>query len=170
MDMGSHAIDLLESVFGPVRKLCCFTANSVQNYASEDNAVVLLSFASGATGTVDTLYCVPDQSSKNRLEVYGSLGSVLAEGTIGQAGQGRMAAFLRPSQGEYEAQQVGQMEDGAEIAPPPVNTYRAEVEDFSLAILEGRPPRVDGRAGLWSQRLMAACYESASSGAAVELS
>ncbi len=169
MDMGSHAIDLLESIFGRVRKVCCFTSHSVQNYASEDNAVVLLSFASGATGTVDTLYCVPDESSKNRLEVYGSLGSVLAEGTIGQGSQGRMTAFLRQSQGEYKAEQERQTGAGIDITPPAVNTYRAQVEDFSLAILQRRPPRVDGRAGLWSQRLMAACYESARSGVAVEL-
>jgi len=169
MDMGCHVIDLLESIFGRVRRLSCFTANSVHNYAVEDNAVVLLSFASGATGTVDTLYCVPDESSKNRLEVYGSLGSVLAEGTIGQGSQGRMRAFLRQSSGEYDAQQIGQMAQGVEVAPPAVNPYQAEVEDFSLAVLEGRPPRVDGRAGLWSQRLMAACYQSARSGAAVEL-
>jgi predicted dehydrogenase len=169
IDMGCHAIDVLENIFGPVRKLCCFTASSVQNYASEDNAVVLLSFASGATGTVDTLYCVPDESSKNRLEVYGSLGSVLAEGTIGQGSHGRMTAYLRQSQGVYEAQQIEQMGNGVEITPPAVNTYRAEVEDFSLAILEGRPPRADGRAGLWSQRLIDSCYASARNGVAVEL-
>ena len=84
MDMGGHCIDLLEMFLGRAVSVFCSTGNLVQQYASEDTATVLLEFESGARGMVDCLFNVPDISSLNRLELYGSLGSILAEGTIGQ--------------------------------------------------------------------------------------
>ena len=71
IDMGSHCIDLLEMLFGMVKKVSCFTNCGVHAYASEDSAVVLLQFTNGATATVDTFFCIPDNSSKNALELYG---------------------------------------------------------------------------------------------------
>ena len=56
-----------------------------------------------------------------------------------------------------------------EIAPEPVNTYQAEIEEFSQALLDGRAPAVPGEAGLHSQKVLAACYESARTGRAVEI-
>jgi predicted dehydrogenase len=166
MDMGSHCIDLLELFFGPVRRVYCRIGNLVQGYRSEDTAVVLLEFADGAKAIVDSLYNVPDASSKNRLEIYGSHGSVLAEGTIGQGAIGEMTAYLEETIQGYEAQQVRDLAGGVPIIPTPVNMYRAEIEAFSDAILDGTAPPVGPEAGLWSQRVMAACYESAATGQA----
>ena len=84
MDMGGHCVDLLEMFFGPAKAVSCMTGNLVHDYQSEDTAVVIVEFESGAKGSIDTLFCVPDASSKNRLELYGSKGSILADGTIGQ--------------------------------------------------------------------------------------
>ena len=54
-------------------------------------------------------------------------------------------------------------------APDPVNTYQAEIEEFSDAILEGREPANGWQAGLRSQRTLAACYLSAKTGAPVKV-
>jgi predicted dehydrogenase len=164
IDMGSHCIDLLEMFFGPVRRVFCTTATLVQSYKAEDTAVVLLEFACGAKGVVDSLFNVPDESSKNRLELYGSYGSILAEGTIGQGEIGEMTACLQKSVRGYEALQTRESSEGICIAPPPVNMYRAEVEAFSEAVLHDTDAPVDGAIGLWSQKVMAACYESAKEG------
>ena len=169
MDLGGHCIDLLEMFFSRVRSVCCLTGNLVQNYASEDTAVVLLEFASGAKGVVDCLFNVPDSSSLNRLEIYGSMGSVLAEGTIGQGEAGTMAARVEGSIGAYEAQQQRDSGGGVSICPRPVNMYRAEVEAFSQAVIDDAPAPVSGEDGRWSQAVLAACYESAKSGARVTL-
>ena len=56
------------------------------------------------------------------------------------------------------------------INPPPVNTYRAEIEEFSQAILEDREPSNSAALGLQSQRVLAACYESARTGRALRSS
>jgi predicted dehydrogenase len=161
IDMGGHCIDLLEMFFGAVTAVSCFTQRTVHSYASEDSAVVNLRFAGGALGVVDAFFCMPDEASQNRLELYGSLGSILAAGTIGQGGQGEMTAFLTKGTGDYEADQARGSNGGVAITPPPQNTYRAEIEEFSQAILDHRDPTNSAELGLRSQRILAACYESA---------
>jgi predicted dehydrogenase len=169
MDMGGHCIDLLEMFFGKVRRVSCFTGNLVHSYQSEDTAVVLLDFANGAKGVVDSLFNVPDESSKNRLELYGSRGSILADGTIGQGEIGEMIAYLEEGDKGYEASQARDGGMGVSISPAPVNMYQAEVEAFSKAVLENKPAPVGASLGLRSQKVLAACYESAITGKSVSL-
>ena len=169
MDMGGHCLDLLEMFFGPVRAVGCFTSRTVHGYPSEDSAVATLQFANGALGVVDACFCVPDEASQNRLELYGSRGSILARGTIGQGTQGEMTAVLTGGTGGYDAQQARATGAGVPITPTPVNTYRAEIEEFSQAILDHREPSNHAGLGLQSQRLLAACYESARTGQPVKL-
>lgn len=161
MDMGSHCIDLLEMFFGKIKKVSCFINNTIHPYKSEDSAVVNLFFENGAMGTVDTFFCIPDNSSKNMLELYGSKGSILARGTIGQGGSGEMTAYLEDDVVGYEALQSRNAGNGVVIAPQPVNTYLAEINEFSCAVLEKRAPLNNARIGLHNQIIMAACYESA---------
>jgi predicted dehydrogenase len=169
MDMGSHCIDLLEMFFGKIKSVSCFINNNVHAYRSEDSAVVSLFFENGALATVDTFFCIPDNSSKNVLELYGSKGSILAKGTIGQGASGEMIAFLEEDQSGYNAQQVRNAGQGMVIEPVPVNTYCAEIEEFSSAILEKREPANGSSSGLRSQVLLAACYQSARTGKTVNV-
>ena len=169
MDMGGHCIDLLEMFFGPVHSVSCFIHRTVHRYASEDSAIVSLRFANGALGVVDAFFCVPDEASQNRLELYGSSGSILAKNTIGQGDRGEMLATLKEETPGYDAQQARAADGALSIDPAPVNTYRAEIEEFSQAILEGREPATPAALGLQSQRVLAACYESTRSGLAVEV-
>jgi len=169
IDMGGHCIDLLEMFFGPVVKVSCFINNAVHDYKSEDSAVAMLFFENGALGTVDTFFCIPDNSSKNVLELYGSKGSILAQGTIGQAPTGQMVAFLEQDSEEYDAQQARTEAQGMIIAPEQVNTYQAEIEEFSQAIIDDREPVISGELGLRSQKLLTACYGSARSGKVIEV-
>lgn len=169
MDMGGHCIDLLEMFFGEIRRVSCFVNNTIHAYQSEDSAVATLQFANGAIGTVDTFFCIPDNSSKNVLELYGSNGAILAKGTIGQGAAGEMKAFLEEGTAGYDAAQNRAAGDGIVIAPEPVNTYRAEIEHFSEALLKGESYAASAEIGLRSQQILAACYESARSGRAVEV-
>lgn len=169
IDMGSHCIDLLEMFFGKVLKVTCFIRNHVHNYSSEDSSLVSLVFENGAMGTVDSYFCIPDKSSKNMLELYGSRGSILASGTIGQEASGTMVAYLEDDGIVYNPLQARGKEEGMIINPVPANTYLSEIEEFSSAILEGREPLNSFARGLHSQKVIEACYESARSGTVVEL-
>lgn len=169
IDMGGHCIDLLEMFFGRVIKVSCFINNTIHNYTSEDSATAMLFFENGALGNVDTLFCIPDNSSKNVLELYGSKGSILAKGTIGQGPAGQMTAFLEQGDEEYNAQQARTQAQGITIDPELINTYQAEIEEFSQAIIENREPAISGELGLRSQKILTACYESARLGKVVEV-
>jgi len=169
MDMGSHCIDILEMFFGKIKTVSCFINNSIHAYKSEDSAVVSLLFENGALATVDTFFCIPDNSSKNVLELYGSKGSILAKGTIGQGAFGEMIAFLEEDNSGYNAQQVRKAGEGQVINPKLVNTYLAEIEEFSCAVLENREPGNNASLGLRSQIVLSACYQSAKTGKVIEV-
>ena len=169
MDMGGHCIDLLEMFFGKVKTVSCSINNIVHDYKSEDGAVVILNFENGAMATVDTFFCIPDNSSKNILELYGSKGSILAKGTIGQGAAAEMTAFLEESDTGYNAQQSRDAGAGIEINPEPKNTYLAEVEEINKSIIENRDPLNSAELGLQSQKILAACYESAKTGKTIEI-
>jgi len=169
MDMGSHCIDLLELFFGKVKRVQCFTQNLVHDYPVEDSAVVTLVFENGAMGTVDCCFCIPDNSSKNVLELYGSKGSIVASGTIGQASFGEMVAYLENDDTAYNALQARSNSEGIVINPIPKNTYCAEIEEFSRALLEGREPFNSFSIGMRNQKILSACYESANTGKIIEI-
>jgi predicted dehydrogenase len=59
--------------------------------------------------------------------------------------------------------------NGIIINPDPVNTYLAEIEEFSSSILENRQPIISFARGLHSQKVIEACYQSARSGTVIEL-
>ena len=171
MDMATHLLDLLEHFAGPARRLAAFTGHLVQAYPSEDSATVLLEFANGAQATVDSFFCIPDQASQTRLEIYGSCGSVLAEGTIGQGSGGRMQGCFAVGTDGYEADQ---RKDGAggfrPVEFPQVNPYTAECEYFADCVLGGRPPEINGAENaLRVLRLAEAAYRSAREGQVVVL-
>ncbi len=165
IDMGNHCIDLLEFLFGKVREVSCFTGNLVQDYKSEDTAVASLRFESGAVGFVDNLFNVPDAAARNALEVYGSKGSVAAFGTIGQDSGGSLTTVLEKGDKGYDADQVRDVETPQEIITPDVvNMYQAAIEGFCAAIVNDTEPPITGEDGLWSHRVIDACYESARTG------
>ncbi|MBD3292341.1 MAG: hypothetical protein GF393_05420 [Armatimonadia bacterium] len=170
IDMGNHCIDLLEFIFGSkVARVSCFTEHLVQDYETEDTAVVTLHFESGAVGMVDTLFNVPDAAARNMLELYGSGGSMVTQGTIGQASTGSITAVIEGEAGDYDAQQ--QREGAAEqiLEPDVVNMYEAAIQGFCEAIENDTEPPVPGADGLWSHKVVDACYESARTGQVVEI-
>ena len=170
IDMGNHCIDLLEMLFGRTVEVSCFTGNLVQAYESEDTAVATLKFESGAIGVVDSMFNVPDAAARNALEVYGSKGSAWAWGTIGQDSSGKLKATLERGDKGYDAAQVREGQTAEEtIEPAVVNMYQAHIEAFCAAIENDTEPPITGDDGLWSHRVIEACYESARSGRNVTL-
>ncbi len=168
IDMGNHCIDLLEFFFGKVAQVTCFTGNLVQDYQTEDTAVVAMQFENGAVGMVDTLFNVPDAAARNMLEVYGSKGSMVTKGTIGQDSAGSISSILESGDKEYDAAQVRDAGSAEEIIEPDVsNMYEAAVQGFCEAIENDTEPPISGADGLWSHKVIDACYESAKTGKVV---
>jgi len=161
IDMGTHCIDLLEMFMGKVVEVFSYTGHLVQDYPVEDTAVVLLKFESGAVGVVDNHFNIPDASSENRLEIYGSKGSILARGTIGQDSSGYMVGRIEKEVAGYQAAQCRKEVREEEIRVEPVNIYRAEIEDFSRCILEDKEPSFPPELGLRNLKITLCAYQSA---------
>ena len=166
IDMATHLYDLLEFFAGPVRRIGAAVGRLVQDYRSEDASTTLLEFASGAHGTVDCFFCIPDEASRTRLEIYGSRGAVLTEGTIGQSTRGKAEGLFGLGDAAYDAGQDKDVERRfRRIRFRAVDPYRAECEYFADCVLEGRPPAVnDADHALHIMTLVEKAYASARSG------
>jgi predicted dehydrogenase len=145
IDMATHLYDLLSWFAGPVRRVTAMVGTLVQQYKSDDASTTLLEFKSGAHGTVDCFYCIPDEASRTRLEVYGSKGAVLTEGTIGQSVAGKMEGLLDMGTVAYDVTQNKDVVRKFNRIPfKKINPYTAECEYFAGCVLAGRAPAVNG--------------------------
>jgi len=166
IDMASHLYDLIEYLAGPVRKITALTGNLVQDYRSEDASTTLLELHLGAQATVDCFFCIPDEASRTRLEIYGSAGAVLAEGTIGQGSGVKVVAMLGAGIGGYDAKQSKDVARKFErIAFPKINSYTAECSYFADCVLRHRQPAINDLGNsLRMMTLIENAYASAKTG------
>ena len=166
--MGNHCFDLLEMFLGRAAEVHAFTANLVHGYPSEDTAVVTFRFESGAMGIVDTLFNVPDEASKNVLELYGSEGSIRCEGTIGQT-PGGIVRLVSARAGGYDAKQ---QRAGREGAPGPLPA-RQHLPRRDRGLHAHHPhrgrTRRPHRGRDWNMRVVDAAYKSARTGRSVRM-
>jgi len=147
IDMATHLYDLLEHFAGPIRRIVAATGNLVQHYRSEDASTTLVEFASGAHGTIDCFFCIPDEASRTRLEIYGSRGAVLTEGTIGQGKGGKVEGIFGLGEAAYAAGQDKSVQRRfRRVAFRAVDPYRAECEYFADCILRSRAPALNDAA------------------------
>ncbi len=162
VDMATHLFDLLAYFAGPVRRVAALTGNLVQGYKPADATTTLLEFRSGAHATVDCFFCIPDEASHTRLEVYGSQGALLSEGTIGQSTGGKLDGLFGAGDKGYDAAQDKDVVRKFERVPfPKVNPYTAECEYFAQCILDGRAPEInDAKNALAVLRLVEQALQS----------
>ena len=162
IDMATHLYGLLEHFAGPIRRIVAMTGNLVQDYRSEDASTTLIEFRSGAHATVDCFFCIPDEASRTRLEIYGSQGAILTEGTIGQSERGKMEGVFGLGDAPYDAAQDKDVVRKFERIPfRAVNPYTAECAYFADCILRGRPPTInDAKHALHIMGLVEKAYAS----------
>jgi len=130
-DIASHRIDVLAYLFGPARRVTGHLSTLVHPTAVEDNATVLVEYASGMRGMVDVRW--HSHVARDEFRIRGTDGEL----------------ELTPLNGP-EIVWPG----GREHLPPHANLHYPMVEDFVTAILEGRQPRSSGDTALETERIM----------------
>jgi predicted dehydrogenase len=172
VDMGSHCVDLLEYTMGmKAVEVVGFQGNLTQSYAPEDTSTILFRFETGAHGIVDNYFNVRDEAAKNFLEIYGTKGSILASGTIGQDPGGTMTSTLLAEEKGYAALQDREMpvpEHTYVLKPRP--TYGTMVRLFTEAIEQDKEPVATGEDGYRNLKVVFAAYEAARTGRVVHIS
>jgi len=167
IDEGAHAIDLLRWYAGDVKAVSSVTANNDKpSLQVEDNAATALQFASGALGTLNTLWSMHiDVGMRNTLELYGSEGTISLELTSkhpklqvysehlgGLANGSWFEPHVKPKEAEPHDYQGW---------PTHAQHYKREVTDIIACLKQDRPFRVDFRDGLHVARVTEAGYLSA---------
>ncbi len=165
MDMGVHCIDLIQYITGSkAKRIAAFTGTKTFKYEVEDSASLIFETEDGALCYIDANFNIPDVAARGRLEIYGTRGSILAEGTIGQVEGGKVEAVLSDDSLGYDAQQ-----DRVDVVPVEIevefgNMYTKEIESFSRTIVEGGDIEVPVEDALQVQKIVESAYESSAKG------
>lgn len=142
--IGTHLVDFSCAILGyEVRDVFARFASPVFGAENEELAVCSLGFEGGATADLEAAFCLAHAPS--RLEVLGTKGWVVSDGTIGPGGG---TIWL----------------DGERVPFEEGDPYRGELEDFARAVLEGRDPAVNGDMGVRNVEILEAAKESARTG------
>ena len=118
-DFGCHRLELLLSLFGPVRQTVGLTANVVFDREVEDTAVAVMTFESGPCATVTVTHAAIEP--RDTLRVFGTTGSIHV--SVLNAGD-----LVITRQGQ----------EAREAHPPAANLHQPLVEDFVEAVRSGR--------------------------------
>ncbi|HEX7318494.1 MAG TPA: Gfo/Idh/MocA family oxidoreductase [Pyrinomonadaceae bacterium] len=127
-DFGCHRIEVLINLFGDVTAVRALVGNVLFEREVEDTATALLRFGRDTQGVVTVTHAA--REPRDTVEIFGSEGSI----RLDVLNEGRLR--VRTKDGER-----------IESHPPHANLHQPLVEDFARAVIEGRPPRVDGRTG-----------------------
>ncbi|GMW00182.1 MAG: dehydrogenase [Candidatus Hydrogenedentota bacterium] len=170
MNQGIHQIDLLLWYFGPVKRVTAQTALvGHEGLEVEDLACAMLQFENGAMGCIEGSTAIwPGHPA--RVEIHGTEGSVVLE-------DGEIVSWKFKNELPEDKAIVDRLNQGSATgsgaADPLANlkheAHRRQIEDFALAIRDGREPAIVGREGRRAVELIEAIYRSAETGRPVDL-
>ena len=170
MDMGIHCVDLLQYISGTkAETVTCFAQNQTFSYSAEDSAGLLMKMDNGAIGYVDANFNIPDNAANCRLEFYGTKGSILAEGTIGQEDKGNVTLTISDDEAEYNAQQNRETNGSQALTVDTGNMYEKEISAFSSAVLNQTPPPISAQEGMEIQKIIESAYQASKEGTVITL-
>ncbi len=178
INQGVHTVDLMLWLAGPVKRVWARSLTAVHpQLPVEDHLCATLDFSNGAIGTlVASTATYP--GFPVRLELAGTEGTVIMEGdeihTVAIRGQETQTGLAHDHARQVASGGTLGATEGSVDKPLGSqwvwgDAHRAQLEDFIAACRTGRPPVVDGHVGLQAVALIGAVYQSARSGAVVEL-
>ena len=127
-DFGCHRVEVLINLLGEVTAVKALVGNVLFGREVEDTACALLQFARGTQGVITVTHAA--REPQDTLEIFGSEGSV----RVDVLNEGRLCVSAQEGH-------------SLERHPPHANLHQPLIDDFTRAVIEGRPPRVDGHAG-----------------------
>jgi predicted dehydrogenase len=162
MNQGIHQIDLLLWFGGKVRSVFGKTATQLHRMEAEDMGLAIVSFESGALGTImSSTNIQPGRPAS--IAVYGEKGSIVIDG-------GEITTWHVPGVDEPAVEKPANKGGGAND-PLSISylNHRKQLEQFLQAIETGTAPLVTGEDGRRAVELIYAVYESARTGKEIYL-
>lgn len=161
MDMGVHCLDLIQYITGSKAVRAAGMSSTLTfDYEVEDSGALMVELENGALCNIESHFNIPDAAARGRFEIYGTKGSMLAEGTISQIEGGKLEVMISDDSLEYDAQQ-----DRNDVEPMKVevdfgNMYTKEIESFSSSILNGTEVEVPAEDAVQVQEVIQSAYRT----------
>ena len=160
IDLGVHCIDLVRYITAmEVYGITAVCDTLTFDYEVDDSASLILKMDNGAHAYVDVNFNIPDDVAQSRLEIYGTKGSIIADGTLGQEENGTVKVSLTKEQG-YDAMQNRWEIKSYLMEAASGNMYTKEIESFSYAIQNDTVPAVNIEDEIRVQEIVEAVYQS----------
>lgn len=170
MDMGVHCLDLLQYISGlKVSEVAAFADTQIFDYEVEDAASVIMKMSNGALAYVDANFNIPDDAAICKLEIYGTEGSIVAEGTVGQVEGGHVKVTITGNQGAYNAIQDRGPASSYVMEAELGNMYTKEIEAFGNAVANNTNAPIPASDGIFIQKIVEAAYKSSETRTFVKL-
>ncbi|MCQ2386904.1 MAG: Gfo/Idh/MocA family oxidoreductase [Clostridia bacterium] len=139
MDLGVHCIELAEYVLDEEIEQVKGIINTTSfKYEVEDSAIITFKTKSGVLGHIDVNFNIPDNASISKLEIYGTKGYIICNGTLAQEEVGSMSYLYAP-QGDYEAMQKRVVYKPKVYLGAKQNIYTKQMKAFADIIRSGKP-------------------------------
>jgi predicted dehydrogenase len=142
IDNGTHSVDLVRFILGPISEVMAVEGRRIQGLAVEDTAQIFLKNVDGARATIDLSWSL-NKEREWFLEIYGSAGTI-------QVGWARSRYRLEDS-GEWVELGAGYQRQQA---------MRDQVKNFAAAIVNGEKLRIDATDAIASVEVIEAAYRS----------
>lgn len=158
MDLAVHCMELFHNITGDEIEECkSYFATSSFQYEVEDTAVILFKSKGGIIGHIDVNFNIPDNCAASKLEIYGTAGSIYAEGTLSQVEEGKLKYIYSPQAG-YEAQQDRAVAGAKTYYGKGGNMYRKQFAAFNAILAKGQPDYSLAEEALHIQKLCDEIY------------
>ncbi len=159
MDLAVHCMELFTSITGEdFQKCTAYFTTKTFNYEVEDSAVITFKSEKGILGHIDVNFNVPDNAATGKMEIYGTAGSIITEGTLSQEEVGKMKYIYSP-QGDYEAQQQRVTGKAMTYYGKGGNMYTKQFAAFNKLILSGKRDYTNAERALRIQELCDHMYK-----------
>lgn len=137
IDLAVHCMDLLHSITGDEFEVYhTYMHTKTFSYEVEDSAVISFRTKGGILGHIDVNFNIPDAASPSKLEIYGTKGSIYAEGTLGQEEDGKLKFTYAP-QSKYDALQKRCEIGSKNYYAKKGNLYLKQFQRFNKLITNG---------------------------------
>ncbi|MGV3466807.1 MAG: Gfo/Idh/MocA family protein [Heyndrickxia sp.] len=157
MNQAIHNLDLLLWFMGPVRSVQAMASTRLRKIETEDVAVGLVEFESGALGVIEAATTIYPENLEESIALFGETGSI----KIG----GKTANFIETWNVEgYSKEHTEDLKLTIKEDPFGKPGHQWIIEDMVSAIIEDREPIVNGYDGLAPVLLIEALLASAETG------
>ena len=160
-NQASHHIDMLLWMLGDVESVFAKTATQLTKIETEDTAVAVLKFTSGALGIIEATTATRPKDLEGSISILGEKGTAVVGGFF----MNKMDVWNLSSQ-DLSSEQIKKQFETPEM---PAWNHTEYLKDVIYSIKNNTRGLVDGFEGRRSVELITALYESAESGKEVVL-